>query len=237
MATGRKKNRRHHSAKHGRLQAVRSLHLVAGLTVALLALGACTKQSGDTGASNKTTGVPNNKSVSSVSTTPAVDRGPNFPGKQPEDLAAFASETVTYAEGIEVTTDLLDTLSSADNGLCSWVQVTNNSPNTIRFSYTDWKLQDPAGVIYDSRPYDSEDSNLTFLSGQLAAHGGKKGGWLCYEVSGPEEIETGIWPPREPGKPVIVGPDAYVALFQPDPLSNARIGFIYENGIGIYKTE
>lgn len=148
-----------------------------------------------------------------ASTNPAADRdtGPAFPGKQAKDFAAIPGEGVTYNRGVWVTAGLISRAKyGSDRYLCTAVEISNSTAEAVRFSYTDWKLQFPTGVIQEAW---STGSSNDLKSGQLAS-GGTTSGNVCFEDDIPKSA------------PLPAG--TYVVLLEPDMFSKERIAWVNE---------
>lgn len=92
-----------------------------------------------------------------------------------EETGPLPAGETSRVDGLEVTASVLTKQSEfSSKYLCSDVSYVNNSDETVRYSSSDWKLQDP-------------DKNITtstlgperYLSGELAP-GGKVNGGVCF---------------------------------------------------------
>lgn len=136
----------------------------------------------------------------------AADSGPSFPGKQPNDFASNAGEWVNYNSGVNVLASPIQPYRAGSKRLCTQVTIRNSSGETASFSYIDWKLQDPAGVIREAEYTDSKDA---LESGELAS-GGTITGLVCFE-------------PKSSAAPA---PGTWVVLMEPGFLSSERIAWV-----------
>lgn len=134
------------------------------------------------------------------------DTGPAFPGKQARDFAAYPGEGVTFSGGVWVsTTPIRQTRRSGDRYICTDVTLKNGSAEAARFSYTDWKLQVPTGVITEAT-WTGSDRDLQ--SGELAS-GGTTSGDVCFDAP-KSGLTDGV----------------YVVLLEPEFFSSERIAWI-----------
>jgi hypothetical protein len=97
---------------------------------------------------------------------------------------------------------------SGDKFLCSFVIITNSTARAERFSYTDWKLQEPSGRIREATTMLSDDD---LDSGEVAS-GGTVKGYVCFD----DESKRGEKIPR----------GDYIVLLEPNFLSRERIAWI-----------
>lgn len=123
--------------------------------------------------------------------------GLTYADQQPDnDRCADAQGSVTLDE-VTVTASALN---QNQTGMCSNVNYSNNSQETVSFNALDWKLQLPTGEVRDW-----SDSPLTagdeLDSGDLVP-GGTKTGTVCFEAT--------------------AGPGQFVLIYKPSFWSDAR---------------
>ncbi len=141
-----------------------------------------------------------------------VDTGPSFPGKQARDFAANAGDGVTYGGGVWVaSTPIQQARRTGDRYICTQVTIRNSTAEAVRFSYIDWKLQFPSGVIHEATSSGAKDN----LDGGELASGGTVNGSVCFD----EDSKNGALPTG-----------TYVLLLEPELFSKERIAWINEIG-------
>ncbi|MFI6430279.1 DUF4352 domain-containing protein [Rhodococcus oryzae] len=137
---------------------------------------------------------------------PAVNSGPDFPGKLAKDTSALAGDTITRDNLAYTVTPLEQGSSIIGDYMCSNVTIKNVGDKQNDFNgYIDWKLQDANGAIRDAT-YAPDHELLN--SGQLAP-GGQATGSVCFDA-------------REGA-----APGTYVVLFQDTfSLTSDRVAWI-----------
>jgi hypothetical protein len=149
---------------------------------------------------------PTVSSHGSVNPPVRDDRGPDFPGKQKNDVGANGGDSVTV-DNVNATSASLRRAKGNIGStiyLCTEVTIKNESTAPTTFSSVwDWKLQYPSGTIRNASLFGTGNQ---LSSGEVAA-GGSATGDVCFD----DRADTGT----------------YVVLLDPTiRLSSDRVGWI-----------
>lgn len=127
-------------------------------------------------------------------TTITGQRGlpPTYPDQQRDDRVTSLGQPVTLSGMRVIVSDpRLDTLGVFGSGLCVNAAYQNVDNQTRRFSWTDWRLQLPNGVVTDAAFHVRPDA---LDSADLVA-GGRVDGIVCFNDSGQKGQHILIWKP------------------------------------------
>lgn len=106
--------------------------------------------------------------------------GPTFRGMKNSDEATVPGEILLAGRVGYTTSPLQQARTLGTRILCSAIAIANEETSEISFSYFEWKLQNPNGVISTPTVLDGGRPTLTSL-GELAP-GGSVQGDVCFEA-------------------------------------------------------